>query len=526
MRADPCTDHRRDNLTVWDGLRSVAERSPDQDAIVIDDDRVSFAELHRRALALAAGLAADGLRSRDHVVVALRDGVVWIELFYALARLGAVMVPANPRWTPSELRYVVQRTRARAVVVHGDGAHLSLRDEAIPLAPTFYTDEPGFGVAHLAEVRSDDRPLPGEPPADALALIQFTSGSTAEPKGVQLTGASICGVADAVAGRLEIDARDRVFGAVPLFHIGGTVLHLLLSHRIGATFVGIAQFNAAQALRVVERTRSTVIAAIDAHFLRMMADSTFGTTDLSSVTKALATGTGAVLRRVEREFGVRAVALYGMSETSSNTAMASIRDSEVARLDSCGYPSGGAQVAIRDPHTGVFLDPPAIGEICVRGPNVMVGYLDEPGLTAEVFHDDGWLRSGDLGSIDGGMLHFRGRVKEIIRVGGENVSLAEVESAVQSADVVVDVAIIAAEDAVLGQVPVAVVALQPGIEPPQAIAALRQTIQDLSRFKHPRHWAFIDELPYTGSGKPDRPALIQRWAADAFECVLPAIEPR
>ena len=497
--------------------RSAAGRATQQ-ALIISGESINYRELADRSISVAYGLRRVGIQPGDRVAVLMGDSIEWVVAFYAIGRVGGVVVPINPRSKLDELEYFLGQSGATTLIVD-EFPHCSPKDitavadrlgiersSIIVFNANGYSSDATFW-SFLAEGSVVD--LPVVLPSD-VALIQYTSGSTSKPKGAVLRHSSITGDALNIARRMKLNGGERIFSGLPFFHVGGTVLHLMLNHTIGGTAVSLRKFTGADAVAAVERYRCVMFSGVEPHFLLTIESEGFSAERVATVTKALSTGTPAILRRIAERMNIDGlVAMYGLSETSSNITMCAVDDPEEWRLETCGYPHPGSEVAVVDPQTLVPLENSVIGEVLVRGYNLMVGYHGSVAGEPSPFTPDGWLRTGDLGSIDSyGLLRFEGRSKDVLRVGGENVSATEVEEVIAVAPGVAQVAVIGKSHPTLGEVPVAFVTLVDEVDGAAFTRQLLTFIEArLASFKVPREIHILATMPSTGSGKIHKPTL-------------------
>ena len=505
--------------TTWGLLQRCATDHPGRAALVLPDESLAYGELHERAWGLAAALEQAGVGPGDRVAIAVHNSTAWVVWFHALGRLGAVTVPVDPRAAGPELGSALVRSGAVAVLAGDSCAAAAAVLPGLLDAPEAVlrivvwdgeTPAPPWATPLPDGPAGPRTPPPGP---DDPAIIQYTSGSTAAPKGAVLAHRAVTAVARGFAGRLDLAEGDRLFSGSPFFHVGGTVLLLATAAVVGGTAVALRAFDAEAALRIVERERCVLFSGVEPHFLLTLAAEGFAPSRLASVRKATSTGPAQVLQRVAREMRIPGlVALYGLSETASNLTMCSVHDPESRRLETCGYPHDETEVAILRPGGDEPVPPGAVGEIVARGVTVMQGYWEQPDETAAAFTADGWLRTGDLGSIGAdGMLRFAGRVKDTLRVGGENVSTAEVEQVLLGLPEVAQAAVVGRPHPRLGEVPVAFVTLGTGADRDGfGETAAARLAERLSSFKRPREVTVLDEMPLTGSGKVHKPTLRER----------------
>ena len=353
-----------------------------------------------------------------------------------------------------------------------------------------------------------------------LLLIQFTSGTTAYPKAVMLTHDNMLRNAWAVGERMGIRADDRYFNCRPFFHVAGTTLSLLVSLIAGACLVTLPTFEAGAALAMMAQERCTLTSGNDTLFQLMMGHPSFDPAKLCLRGGWSAAGPE-TMRNIIEKMGARDVCIaYGLSEASPNVVLNDYRDDVELRIAGLAKPLPGVEVRITE--RGTALPPGATGEIEVRGWNIMRGYYKNPEETAKTFTPDGWLRTGDLGVLtDDGRLRMVGRVKDVFRVGGENVAPAEVEEVLLTHPAVATAQVVGVPDARLGEVGAAFVTLKGDA------AATEAEIADFMKrrcanFRVPRYLAVVESfeaIGMTASGKVQKNRLrehaIRRFGLDA-----------
>jgi fatty-acyl-CoA synthase len=526
--------------TLAEVLERAAIRWPNQEALVTPDRRLTYAELADEVARTATALRSLGVGRDDHVALCMGNTAEWVTLFYAAATIGAVTVPVNTRFKPDELRYCLLQAdvatlltvdrfldkidfvamlraiepavdeqlpgaalpRLRHVVVLGDdvprGA-LSFRSLGAN-APTFV----GADRAQRARVLwARSAPTENISPFDTL-LIQYTSGTTSFPKGVMLSHDNMLRNAAHVARRIGVRPDDRYFNCRPFFHVAGTTLSLLVALSAGACLVTLPTFDAGASLAMMERERCTLVSGNDTLMLMLLSHPDVDRSRLSLRGGWAAAGPEVMRQVIERMGATTLCYAYGQSEASPNVVMSDWRDDQELRVAGLAHPHDGVEVRTVDPDTGRDRPPGVPGEILVRGWNVMQGYYNQPDATAHAIDPDGWLRTGDLGEMTrDGRLRFVGRLKEMLRVGGENVAPADVEEVLHTHPAVRKAEVIGVPDARLGEVVAAWVQLREGCgaEPDELIAWCRQRC---ANFKVPRHLWIVDDfeqLGMTGSGK-------------------------
>jgi fatty-acyl-CoA synthase len=494
----------------------------DAEALVTEEARLTHAALRAEVRRTARALLALGVRRGERIALLLPNDAHWVTLFFAAASIGAVTVPLNTRWKAPEIAFALRQ--AECVAVFAAPGFLSqdfraflleaepaiarrLPGDALPLlrVAVFTGGEAPRGAMTWAAFRALDA---GEAALDAAAaavapdddlLVQFTSGTTARPKGVLLTHQNMLRNAAAAAERLGVRPDDRYLNCRPFFHVAGSTLSLLVCLVTGAVLVTAPTFEAGAALRLLEAERCTVTSGNDAIFQLLLAHPAFDRSRLYLRAGWAAAGPE-TMRRIVEELGIRDLCwAYGLSEASPNVALSDHREPVEARI------AGGAH-----PHPGIEVRIAPDGEIQVRGWSVMKGYVGDAEATAAAFTPDGWLRTGDLGSLDAdGRLRWTGRLKDVIRVGGENMAPAEVEEVLSTHPAVALAQVVGVPDARLGEVPVAFVQLREGA------AATAEALLDWLRpkvagFRLPRRLWIVPEfesIGMTASGKVQKTKL-------------------
>ncbi|MBN6052318.1 acyl--CoA ligase [Nonomuraea sp. RK-328] len=499
-------------------LLDISRFHGDKVFLVYEDEHITFEEHYRRVAALATRLVEDyGVAKGDRVAVAMRNYPEWVVAFSAALAAGAVAVPLNAWWTEPELAYGISDSGAKVLIADAERAArlastglplIVARGEAPPGARTFaeLVGEPG-PEARLPEVE-----LSPEDPA----TIFYTSGTTGHPKGAlgshrnlgqsPMTVAYGLMRAVAMAGKDIADAagqRRMTLLTVPLFHVTGCFSALTTTMFSGGGLVLMYKWDPAQALRLIERERVTTMIGVPTNAWQLMSHPDFAKHDLSSLNTLGYGGAPAppkLLERITANLPQRATSNgYGMTETTA-LAIGNGGPDYLSRPDSIGLPSAVVDARVVDP-AGEELPRGEVGELCVRGPNVIMGYWNKPQATAETFVN-GWLHTGDLAKIDEeGFVYIVDRAKDMVIRGGENVYCAEVEAALFEHPAVDDVAVIGVPHDELGEEVGAVVRLAPGTS--VTADGLREFLDGrIAKFKIPVHvWFREDELPRNPGGK-------------------------
>ena len=474
---------------------SLAERRADQDLSgpAICDARHSLtnAELLLRVQAVPDDLCDLGIGAGDVVAIKSRNRVEFVLLLFASWRLGATVTPVNPSLTDAEVIRQLSDSGASLLVVEG-------RATALHWVTT-------LSIEDLSEkpARSERR---AHQDASALALLIYTSGTTGTPKGVMLDHANIDAMADTGRQALQIGPADRCLLILPLFHANGIVVSVLTPLRGGASVVIGDRFDPQIFFDTVERVRPTFFSGMPTIYNMLAALPDNVAPDTSSLRFGIC-GAGpaaqAVLTRFESRYGFPLVEGYGLSEATCGSTINPV--SGPRRAGTVGLPFPGQEIRIID-EGGTEVPQGEDGEVTVRGPNVMRGYLGRPDETARVIVD-GWLRTGDIGHIDAnGYLTLVGRSKDMIIRGGENIYPKEIEDVLATDQTVLEAAVIGVPDGKWGEVVAAYVQPRPGLTVDTAkLQAL--CARNLSGYRRPTRFFVVEAIPRSAVGKIDKRAL-------------------
>ncbi|HUF76506.1 MAG TPA: AMP-binding protein [Longimicrobiales bacterium] len=494
----------------------------------------TFGQVDSDAEALAAALANLDIGAGDRVALVLPPRPEFAIAMLAAAKLGATIVPLNPRLTSGEMQYALRHSGAACAVTieeAGGTDYLALFEELMPQLP----DLRHLATVGEAELWHDDRiwqledlvssgagrdfQAPAIGPDDRFALV-YTSGTLGKPKGVELSHANLIAAAAGTADAIGLHPADRVIGVSALFHVFGLASGLLSSLLAGASLVLQEDSGAAATLDAIERHRATVHYGIPTLFLSELSELAQRDVDLSTLRLAVVAGapvSDELVDRVEAEMGVRVTTAYSLTETASTVSASRPGDAPEKRRFTVGRAIADTEVRVLETD-GSELPVESVGEIAVRGPGVMLGYYRQPRETAAAFDVEGFFRTGDLGLIDeDGYLHLVGRRKDVIIRSGFNVYPREVEARVESHPAVQEVAVVGVPDSLLGEAICACVVPVEGaiVTGPEIVDWCRETLAD---DKIPDLVRFIDELPRTDTGQVRRVDL-SRGSKEARESV-------
>lgn len=523
--------------TIGEMVDQMASRFPDRDALVFKNNHITYKELQQKSTQVAKALLSLGIGKDDKVALWMFNNPEWVYTWLGTMYIGAVSVPVNIKLKAYDLEFVLKQSNATSIVLADKferqnkvinylstlrelcGAELDhsepgqLKSGKLPelknviclsnvIHPGTF-DFKGLMTANFgSEIESafERRRISIDP--DSVANIQYTSGSTSFPKGCMLTHNGMVRNGYSVAERFQTTERDRYLGHLPLFHNLGSVVTLLSALTKGASVVLMEQFDPEEALQLCEAEKVSIVHNVETT-LKMLLDTIDRRKyNLSSLRCGFSTGSPDFLRKGIQELGFDYIcSVYGLAETSPNVAVGDANDSLEVLVSNEGKPHEGVEVKIIDSSTGNIMPPDGTGEICVRGWNVMKGYYEMPQETEKAIDPEGWLHTGDLGVLDeNGYLTYKGRIKEMIRVGGENVSPLEVESLLNAHPKIYEAQVVSVPDPRLVEVCAAVIQLREGVQCDEA-EIITYCKERLANFKVPRYVQFVKEFPLTGSEK-------------------------
>jgi fatty-acyl-CoA synthase len=518
--------------TVGDLLLRAAVAGPERTALVFADVRLTYGELAEAAIGAAQGLAGLGIGRGDTVGLLMSNCPEFVTTFFGAQLLGAVVLPLNTRFRERELAHVVGQADVKVLVV-GDAAAEEVDllgrlcatfpalegaadPRALELAPApalrsvvvFGGAVSGTGLLTAADMTAAGTPVGrqevlrrrGLVGVRDPALMLFTSGTTAMPKGCLLSHEAVVRGWIAVGRRLAIVADDRVYDPLPLFHMGG-IGPMLFTFERGGTVLNQRHFEPSAGLDLIERERATFLYTMFPPVtIGLMRDPSFAERDLSSVRALMNVAPMETLSTISRAFAPAAhmQGPFGMTEAGGAITCNDIT-APVAELQSTGPPLPGMEVKVVDPVTGAEVPVGKEGLLLVRGVGLFEGYYGDPGATAATVDAAGWLHSGDLGRIDErGYVVYVGRSKEMLKVGGENVAPSEIEAHLSTHPAVKLVQVVGLPDDRLDEVPAAVIEVAPGAQltADEVIAYCRGKI---ASFKVPRHVSFVTQWPMSAT---------------------------
>jgi len=505
-------------------LSETTRAFPRRNAIIDQGYKISYQELNERVNQLARGLIELGVQKGEKVGLWMPNVPKWVIAYFAIARIGAVVVPMNTRYKSHEVHYILQNSEATTLFMADTFVGIDYRKmigevrENLPgLKHIIISGEKGsdihtfdevvaLGTSHLEDKKIDKREAICNPRDNVFIL--YTSGTTGNPKGAMLSHHNIAENARQVTQVLHTSEKDIFLLAVPFFHCFGCVMGIMGAITWGASLVPMSVFKAKEALELIEEEEVSILYGVPTMFVLELEEYRKGKDDGSQYdVSSLRTGIMAgapcpveVMRGTMEELGCNVSIAYGLTEASPVITMTRFDDSLERRVETVGKALPGIEVKITDDDRW-SLPPGEMGELTCRGYNVMLGYYKMPGKTAEVIDEEGWLYSGDLATVDEeGYVKIVGRKKDMLITGGFNVYPAEIEEYLFTHPKVQNVSVVGVPDEVMGEVAIA------HIIPREGMAINPQEIVDycmgkIANFKVPRYVEIVDEFPMTQSGK-------------------------
>jgi long-chain acyl-CoA synthetase len=478
-------------------LIHAAERFPDRSAVRLDDTVLTFTDLADRSARAAALIREAGVAPGDRVAIMMPNLPEFAVVYYGILRAGGVVVPMNPLLKEREVAYYLGDSEARLIVAWS-GCTEPAAAAAARTGVEHITADDGF-----SDRLASAQPMSGlTDRADAdTAVILYTSGTTGQPKGAELTHGNLAAnVATFSADLVRVGPDDVIFGGLPLFHSFGQTCGLNAAIGSGACLTLVSRFEPAKVLDVLQRDRVTIFEGVPTMYVALLGHPDRDSYDLSALRVCVSGGAAMpveVMRGFEKAFGCIILEGYGLSETSP---VASFNHPDRERKPgSIGTPIRGVEMRVVD-EQGRDVEPGSVGEIVIRGHNVMKGYWRRPDATAEAI-PDGWFRSGDLARVDeDGYFFIVDRRKDLIIRGGYNVYPREIEEVLYQHPAIAEAAVVGIPDPTLGEEVGAAIALKPGetVTPEQIQAFVRDLV---AAYKYPRRVWLVEALPKGPTGK-------------------------
>jgi fatty-acyl-CoA synthase len=503
--------------TIGENLRRTVQRHADRDALVVRSQnyRATYQQLYDATSALARALIASGIDPGDRVGIWSPNRFEWVITQYATARVGAILVNVNPAYKSSELRYVLQQSGVKLLLLAREFRgtdYVALLEEVRPDCPALeeaivldveWTDLMQRG-ALVTETQLAARE--GVLQFDDPINIQYTSGTTGFPKGATLSHHNILNNGFFIGETLGYTERDRVCIPVPFYHCFGMVLGNLACTTHGACMVIPGEaFDALSALETTAEERCTALYGVPTMFIAELTHPRFAEFDLTSLRTGIMAGSPCpvdVMKKVQSVMHMSDVTIcYGMTETSPVSTQSLLDDPLEKRVSTVGKVHPHVEVKIIDAETGRIVPPGTPGELCTRGYSVMLGYWDNDAATREAIDAARWMHTGDVATMDAeGYVNIVGRIKDMIIRGGENIYPREVEEYLLTHPDVVDVQVIGVPSERYGEEVMAWVRARPDATLTGEVLSLFCRGR-IASYKIPVYWRFVDSFPMTVTGK-------------------------
>ena len=503
--------------TIDENLKKTVAKYPNQDALICSHQnyRATYQEFYDQVVQVAKGLMALGVKRGDRVGVWSPNCYQWTLLQYATAKIGVILVNINPAYRTSELIYVINQSGLSvmfAALQFKSSNYKKMMDDAREFTDTIrkaiFWDESWDRFLKEGEHISDEalRKREEKVQFDDPVNIQYTSGTTGNPKGVTLSHHNILNNAYFIGLRMNYTHADRVCIPVPFYHCFGMVIGNLACTVHGATMVvPNDSFDPVKTLEAVERERCTSLYGVPTMFIAELQEMEQKTYDLSSLRTGVMAGSlcpPEIMKKVKEQMNMHEITIcYGMTETSPVSTQTIIGAPFEKQIHSVGTIHDHLEIKIIDPETKAILKRGQSGELCTRGYSVMLKYWNSPDATRQVIDEQRWMHSGDLAMMDeDGYLHISGRIKDLIIRGGENISPKEIEDFLYTYKGVMDAQVIGVPSEKYGE------EIMAWIKPKERVTLTEEELRSfckdrIAHYKIPKYWKFVTEFPMTISGK-------------------------
>ncbi|HWQ76839.1 MAG TPA: class I adenylate-forming enzyme family protein [Syntrophomonas sp.] len=490
-------------------------KEPDKEAIIDKKRRITYRELRLETNKLASAMLRIGVQKGDVVVSFVPNGHEFIEIFFAAAKLGAIMIPLDPQLEKNEVWVRLKKAMPKLIFVTNEN-HLHWINEEGAAAKAITVRFKAFGVPSYADILESGSEANIESvkvdPAKDVCMVMFTSGSSGVPKGVELTYKNLFQSAKNIGSRLACTAADVFIVPIPVCHLFAVVTGMIVPCWFGGKIVLIDRFEPDKVLHLIEHEKGTVLYGVPTMYVRELQEYRQKQKDLTSLRVSFLAGAYCdpnLVKQIGNELNCGVMIAYGSTETVA-VLMTGLEDDEVMVAETVGRPLKGIQIKIVDDR-GHEVGTGEIGELVVKGYNVMKGYYLDPVLTQETL-SDGWVHMGDLVTVDEkGYVRIVGRKSDMIIRGGENIYPIDIEKIYYTHPDVLEIAVIGLPHSELGEQTAAFIVLKPN-SPKHSAESLREFAQGkIAKFKIPDQVYLIDTMPKLANGKIDRGALKGAW---------------
>jgi fatty-acyl-CoA synthase len=535
-------------ITMGKLIRETASKFPNNDALVYPDVnlRLSYQELLEKTKGVAKGFMALGIQNGDHVSVWTTNIPEWVYLQFGLGMIGAVLVAVNTNYKSNELEYILNQSDSTTLVLMEEYRDTNFYKTTQEVIPELDTAKPGeLNVPKLPYLKNviyigNRKEIPGMFSFDQLFAMgkdisdeelakrenmvhfndvvnmQYTSGTTGFPKGVMLTHYNIINNARMNGDVMGLTEKDRLLIQVPLFHCFGCVMSSLNCMVHGSTMVLVEYFDPAKALKYIEQEKCTAINGVPTMFIAILGHADFSKYSMKFLRTGIMAGAPCPSETMKQVIEImhcsEIVIAFGQTESSPVMTMTRRDDPIDLRVTTVGRLLPDIEGKIIDPATGEDLPPNVQGEIVTRSSCVMKGYYKMQDETAHAVDKDGWLHTGDLGTVDEhGYFKVTGRIKEMIIRGGENIYPREIEEYLRKNTKIMDVYVVGIPDKKYGEQVLAAIMLKPG-EKATDNDFISFCQGKIARHKIPRYWEFVESVPMTASGKVQKYKMVEQYA--------------
>ena len=503
--------------TIDENLKKTVTKYADQEALICSHQnyRATYKEFYDQVVEVAKGLIALGVKRGERVGVWSPNCYQWTLLQYATAKIGAILVNINPAYRTSELIYVINQSGLSVMfsaLQFKSSNYKKMMDDAREFTDTIrkaiFWDESWEHFLKEGKQISDEtlRKYEEKVQFDDPVNIQYTSGTTGNPKGVTLSHHNILNNAYFIGLRMNYTHLDRVCIPVPFYHCFGMVIGNLACTVHGATMVvPNDSFDPVKTLETIEKERCTSLYGVPTMFIAELHEMEQKTYDLSSLRTGVMAGSlcpPEIMKKVKEQMNMHEITIcYGMTETSPVSTQTRIGVPFEKQIYSVGTIHDHLEIKIIDPKTQAILKRGESGELCTRGYSVMLKYWNSPEATRQVIDEQRWMHSGDLAMMDeDGYLHISGRIKDLIIRGGENISPKEIEDFLYTYKGVMDAHVIGVPSEKYGE------EIMAWIKPNEGVTLTEEELRDfckerIAHYKIPKYWKFVSEFPMTISGK-------------------------